>query len=195
MRPRYKLHRFPLATGHSRKDGDRRVVALQVLGALADPTSAESLLLETSLGGIRLRLPGEDDRDTLLMGFDLLLLESNADPQSDSSRTLYIEADTKRPVETVDGQEEEQEGQEEGEQEGQEEEEQEGQEEGEHARRDESVPRSDQGVGQVQEKHEVRLDGGDENEDTEREEGDESEEEEPPELLPPLRQSLVEVES
>lgn len=170
-----------------------------MLGAIADPTSAESLLLETSLGEVRLRLPGEDDRDTLLMGFDLLLLESNADSPSDTSRTLHSEADTKRPVETVGGQEEEQEEQEEEQEEqGQEEQdegEQEEQEEEEHAGRDESVPRSDHGVEQGQEKNEVRLDGGDENEDTEREEGSESEEEEPPELLPPLRQSLVEVES
>lgn len=175
MRARYKPHCFPLAITYSRKDGDRRVVALQVLGALADPTSAESLLLETSLGEVRLRLPGEDDRDTLLMGFDLLLFESNAGSPSDESRTLHSEADTKPPVETLDGQEEEK--------------------DGEHAEQDGRVPRSDHGVGQGQEKDEIRLDGGDGNEDTEREEATESEEEEPPELLPPLRQSLVEVES
>lgn len=48
-------------------------VVRKVLTARADVLSDESLVLQTDRGQVRLSLPGCDDRDSLLMGFELLL--------------------------------------------------------------------------------------------------------------------------
>lgn len=60
-----------------------------MLAARADSASDESLVLETDRGTVHLSLPTGDDRDTLLIGFELLLssnvIPDNYDAKSPSS--------------------------------------------------------------------------------------------------------------